>query len=268
MCNLSCEDLNSIATLQYYNCLKLVKSEYNSINNMSTIQENVINIQELILKFANLAKRTASEIKLLAVSKTKPVENIIDAYNAGQRHFGESYAKEAEIKIPELKEKGYKDIIWHFIGPIQSNKTKIIAEYFDVVESVDRIKIARRLSEQRPSGMPPLEVYIQVNISEEPQKSGCSFSEIDEIADCIRSTDNLILKGLMGIAENTTDSREIVSQFSKLAAKFNEMKKTDTGITELSLGMTGDMQEAIQCGSTEIRIGTAIFGAREYPEHK
>ena len=116
--------------------------------------------------------------------------------------------------------------------------------------------------------MPPLEVYIQVNISEEPQKSGCSFSEIDEIADYIRSTDNLILKGLMGIAENTTDSREIVSQFSKLAAKFNEMKKTDTGITELSLGMTGDMQEAIQCGSTEIRIGTAIFGAREYPEHK
>ena len=110
MCNLSCEDLNSIATLQYYNCLKLVKSEYNSINNMSTIQENVINIQELILKFANLAKRTASEIKLLAVSKTKPVENIIDAYNAGQRHFGESYAKEAEIKIPELKEKGYKKV--------------------------------------------------------------------------------------------------------------------------------------------------------------
>lgn len=233
---------------------------------MSTIQENLLNVQDLILKFANQYHRKVKDIKLLAVSKTKPVEKIIEAYAAGQRRFGESYAKEAELKIKEIKSMGYEDITWHFIGPIQSNKTKIIAECFDIVESLDRVKIAKRLSEQRPADLPPLDVLIQVNISSEPQKSGCTFEEIDEIASYVRSTSNLRLTGLMGVAENTTDSSEITAQFARLQQKFESMKSNDENISVLSLGMTGDMAEAISCGSTEIRIGTAIFGAREYPD--
>ena len=240
----------------------MLTSEYKTI--MSTIQENLINVQDLILKFANLTHRKAKDIQLLAVSKTKPVDQIIEAYNAGQRAFGESYAKEAELKINEIRSLGYSDIVWHFIGPIQSNKTKIIAENFDVVESLDRLRIAKRLSEQRPKELSPLKVLIQVNISCEPQKSGCDFEEIDEIAEYVRSTDNLKLIGLMGVAENTTETDEITAQFKKLQKKFNEMKALDQNIDVLSMGMTGDMEEAIACGSTEIRIGTAIFGAREY----
>ena len=233
---------------------------------MSTIQENLLNVQDLILNFANLAHRNVKDINLLAVSKTKPKEMILEAYAAGQRRFGESYAKEAELKIGEIRSLGYTDIIWHFIGPIQSNKTKIIAENFDIVESLDRLKIAKRLNEQRPESLPPLKCLIQVNISAEPQKSGCTFDEIDEIADYVRSAPNLCLSGLMGVAENTTESSEITAQFKRLQQKFEEMKARDGEVSVLSLGMTGDMAEAIACGSTEIRIGTAIFGAREYPD--
>ncbi len=231
---------------------------------MSTIQENIRNIQELITKFARRAKRKPTDVKLLAVSKTKPPEKIIEAYDAGLRAFGESYAQEAARKIAALRDMGYSDISWTFIGPIQSNKTAIIARFFDAAESVDRIKIARRLAAQRPDGLPPLKVLIQVNISGEEQKSGCSWEEIDGLAACVAASDRLELRGLMGVAENTTDEAEITAQFRRLAERLGELREKYPGATELSIGMTGDMGAAIACGSTEVRIGTAIFGAREY----
>lgn len=205
-------------------------------------------------------------VQLLCVSKTKPVEAIEEAYLQGERHFGESYAVEASEKIEELRKKGYNDICWHFIGPIQKNKTKLIAEHFDIVESVDREIVVERLSEQRPSNMKPLEVLIEVNISGEEQKSGCLPEEAEQIASKVASKPNLRIKGLMGIAKDTADETEIKQSFKKLKDLFEKLKRTYPEINTLSMGMTHDLEQAIECGSTEVRIGTAIFGAREYKQ--
>ncbi|MGN1393284.1 MAG: YggS family pyridoxal phosphate-dependent enzyme [Succinivibrionaceae bacterium] len=231
---------------------------------MTKIQENIKNIQEQIAKLAILFHRDQNSINLLAVSKTKPIEYIKEAYDYGQKKFAESYIQEAVEKINYFKSKNINDIEWHFIGPIQSNKTNLIAKNFDVVQSVDRLKIAKRLEEQRPSDMAPLKVLIEVNISNETQKSGTSFDELPELIDFIKKAKNLQLTGFMGIATNTNDKLIIKNEFYSLKKIFDNEKMINSNITTLSMGMTNDISEAIECGSTMVRIGTAIFGARNY----
>lgn len=231
---------------------------------MTQIAENIKKIHQEIEIFAEQAKRDPNHIQLLCVSKTKPLDLIIEAYKNGERHFGESYAVEACAKIDSLKEQGYNDIIWHFIGPLQKNKTKIIAEHFDIVESVDRPIIANRLNAQRPTNLPKLKVLIEVNISNESQKSGCAISKIEEIVNTILQCDNLELKGFMGIAKNTDDTEEIIRNFKLLKSIYLNYKKEISSIDTLSMGMTNDLKQAIDCGSNEVRIGTAIFGERVY----
>ncbi|MBO6257737.1 MAG: YggS family pyridoxal phosphate-dependent enzyme [Succinivibrio sp.] len=230
---------------------------------MKSISDNLSHIHEQILTSAKANSRDAKEITLLCVSKTKPVEDIIAAYNRGERAFGESYAVEAAEKIAYLKTQGYNDICWHFIGPIQKNKTRLIAENFDVVESVDREIVAKRLNEQRPAALGKLRILIQVNISAEDQKSGCSFAELPDLIAFVQSCDNLCLTGFMGVARETDDKEEIASSFAQLKKVFDEYKGA-LNLTSLSIGMTHDLDEAIANGSTEVRIGTAIFGPRVY----
>ena len=160
----------------------------------------------------------------MCVSKTKPEDLIKQAYACGERHFGESYAVEASEKIQSIKAQGYNDIVWHFIGPIQKNKTKLIAANFDIVESVDRDIVAKRLNDQRPDELPALDVLVQVNISHEDQKSGCEESDIDDIISCINSLPKLRLRGFMGIATDTTDKALIESEFAHLKALFDKYK--------------------------------------------
>ncbi|HAH71393.1 MAG TPA: hypothetical protein DCL74_06875 [Succinivibrionaceae bacterium] len=230
---------------------------------MLSISEKLSQIHQRI-ECAVKQSQKNKHVQLLCVSKTKPVEAIEEAYLQGERHFGESYAVEASEKIETLRNKGYNDICWHFIGPIQKNKTKLIAEHFDIVESVDREIIVDRLSEQRPTNMKPLEILIEVNISGEEQKSGCLPEEIEKIAAAVVSKPNLHLKGLMGIAKDTADKNEIEQSFTNLNSLFEKLKTTYPDVNTLSMGMTHDLEQAVACGSTEVRIGTAIFGAREY----
>ncbi len=231
---------------------------------MDEIRENLSKVHLQIEKSCKNYKRELSEVTLLCVSKTKPVEKIIKAYNLGERHFGESYAVEASEKITYLKEQGYNDIKWHFIGPIQKNKTKLIAAHFDMVESLDREIVAKRLNDQRPAELPPLEVLIQVNISDEEQKSGCAVSELDNLIATVQSCPNLKLRGFMGVGLDTPDFEIIDQEFFKLKTLFDEYSKKIADFDILSIGMTHDLDIAIKDMSTEVRIGTAIFGAREY----
>ena len=183
---------------------------------LENITSNLKKVHDEINSCLQNAGRSQNDLTLLCVSKTKPISQIIEAYNDGERHFGESYISEAKDKIPQLKEMGYKDIVWHFIGPIQSNKTKHIAELFDIVESVDRLKIAKRLNDQRPEDLPPLKILIQVNISDEEQKSGCSYADLDKLINEIKNLPRLELCGLMGVAEDTDDEEVIDKSFAKL----------------------------------------------------
>lgn len=231
---------------------------------LENITSNLKKVHDEINSCLQRAERSQNDLTLLCVSKTKPISQIIEAYNAGERHFGESYISEAKDKIPQIKEMEYKDIVWHFIGPIQSNKTKHIAELFDIVESVDRLKVAQRLNDQRPKNLPPLKVLIQVNISNEEQKSGCSYADLDALINEIQNLPQLELCGLMGVAEDTADKEIIDKSFVKLHETFNSLKQKLPHFDILSIGMTHDMDLAIKEGSTEIRIGTAIFGARNY----
>lgn len=231
---------------------------------MATISDNLSHIHQELTAYCQKYQRSTDEITLLCVSKTKPIESILEAYHAGERHFGESYAHEADDKISALKEQGYNDIIWHFIGPVQSNKTKIIASCFDIVESVDRIKIAERLNDHRPDDLPALQVLLQVNISDEDQKSGCTFEDLPALIEFVQQKPRLKLRGLMGIAKETDDKAEIERSFARLNAEFQKYHAQLADFDMLSIGMTHDMEEAVKCSSTEVRIGTAIFGPREY----
>lgn len=201
--------------------------------------------------------RNPESVLLLAVSKTKPAADIAVAYRAGQRHFGESYCQEAVKKQQAL---GAFDITWHFIGPIQSNKTKLLAAHFDWVHSVDSLKIARRLSEQRPSRLPPLNICLQVNISGESSKSGITLEELPELYSQVADLPHLKLRGVMAIPSPETD-------FEKQRLPYRTLYQTvrKLGHPELdtfSFGMSGDLDAAIAEGATIVRIGTAIFGAR------
>ncbi|WP_263081555.1 YggS family pyridoxal phosphate-dependent enzyme [Endozoicomonas sp. Mp262] len=203
------------------------------------------------------------DVQLLAVSKTKPDSMIREAYSLGQKHFGENYLQEALDKIAQLSD--LTDLCWHFIGPIQSNKTRDIASHFHWVHSVDRLKIARRLSEQRPEGLPPLNICLQVNISGEASKSGITLAELPDLAREIASLPALKLRGLMAIPAPETDPSKQRAPFHTLATAFRQLnQESDLQMDTLSMGMTGDLEAAIYEGATMVRIGTALFGARNY----
>ncbi|SET94502.1 YggS family pyridoxal phosphate-dependent enzyme [Pseudomonas graminis] len=225
---------------------------------MSTIAENISTLAERIRSAAQAVQRDPASVGLLAVSKTKPASDLRDAYDAGLRDFGENYLQEALGKQAELSD---LPLIWHFIGPIQSNKTRAIAEHFAWVHSVDRLKIAQRLSEQRPPELPPLNICIQVNVSGEASKSGCSPEDLPALAQAISTLPNLKLRGLMAIPEPTDDRDE---QNASFAAVSTLQAQLGLPLDTLSMGMSHDLEAAIAQGATWVRIGTALFGARNY----
>ena len=226
---------------------------------MSTIAENIAKVGERIRAAAQASGRDLDHIGLLAVSKTKPAAAVREAYAAGIRDFGENYLQEALEKQAELSE---LPLIWHFIGPIQSNKTKPIAEHFAWVHSVDRLKIAQRLSEQRPAGLPPLNICLQVNVSAEASKSGCAPAELAALAQAVSQLPNLRLRGLMAIPEPTDDVAAQRAAFARLRELRDGLPLP---LDTLSMGMSHDLDAAIAEGATWVRIGTALFGARDYP---
>jgi pyridoxal phosphate enzyme (YggS family) len=225
---------------------------------MSTIAENISTLAERIHNAAQAAQRDPASVGLLAVSKTKPASDLREAHAAGLRDFGENYLQEALGKQTELSD---LPLIWHFIGPIQSNKTRAIAENFAWVHSVDRLKIAQRLSEQRPADLPPLNICIQVNVSGEASKSGCTPEDLPALAQAISALPNLRLRGLMAIPEPTEDSDE---QNAAFAAVRTLQDQLNLPLDTLSMGMSHDLEAAIAQGATWVRVGTALFGARNY----
>ncbi|WP_224652764.1 YggS family pyridoxal phosphate-dependent enzyme [Pectobacterium versatile] len=232
---------------------------------MTTIQQNLQDIRQQIATTAAHCARAPEEITLLAVSKTKPVSAIEEAIAAGQRAFGENYVQEGVEKIHYFQE-NHPDtpLEWHFIGPLQSNKSRLVAENFDWFHTVDRLRIAQRLSEQRPTTLPPLNVLLQINISGEPSKSGIMVDELAELAASVAALPNLRLRGLMAIPAPETDYEQQLAVFKQMAVLFQTLSANHPHIDTLSMGMTDDMRAAITAGSTLVRIGTAIFGARDY----
>ncbi|PCC11894.1 YggS family pyridoxal phosphate-dependent enzyme [Pseudoalteromonas sp. JB197] len=227
---------------------------------MVTIAERLTSAYARIAVAAKNAQRNSNEITLLAVSKTKPSADIIAAYKHGQRQFGESYVQEAVDKIAQLHT--YSDIIWHFIGPIQSNKSALVAANFAWVQSVDRIKIAKRLNSQRPADKAALNVLIQVNISNEEAKSGCQLNEVAELASFINQCEQLTLRGLMAIPAKSDDITTQTQYFKQLQTCFDKLQTQYPQVDTLSMGMSNDVEAAISAGSTMVRIGTDIFGTR------
>ena len=225
---------------------------------MSTIADNIGLVSQRIRAAADAVQRDASSIHLLAVSKTKPAQAVREAYAAGMCDFGENYLQEALGKQAELND---LPLSWHFIGPIQSNKTRAIAENFAWVHSVDRLKIAQRLSEQRPADLPPLNICIQVNVSGEASKSGCTPADLPALAAAISALPRLKLRGLMAIPEPTEDRAE---QDAAFATVRDLQASLNLGLDTLSMGMSHDLESAIAQGATWVRIGTALFGARDY----
>lgn len=226
---------------------------------MATIQQRFNQVLSQIRHAELAANRARGSVRLLAVSKTKPASSIAALYRAGQRHFGESYLQEALVKQQAL---AAYDITWHFIGPIQSNKTRPIAAHFDWVHSVDRLKIAQRLSQQRPEGLPPLNICLQVNISDEDSKSGISLEELPQLIAEVGALPNIRLRGVMAIPEPESDEQRQREPYRRLYQAV-----TTLGLPALdtfSFGMSGDLKAAIAEGSTIVRIGTALFGARTY----
>lgn len=207
-----------------------------------------------------LAQRAPDAVRLLAVSKVQPTDKIRHLYAAGQRAFGENYVQEAVEKTRALVD--LSAIEWHLIGPLQSNKTKDVAETMHWVHSVDRLKIAERLSSQRPSSMPPLNVCVQFNISGEASKSGARFDEADGLIDAIAVMPNLRLRGVMGMPEPGVGDEKTRAQFLALREIFERAKVKHPNVDTLSIGMSEDLEIAIACGSTMVRVGTALFGAR------
>ena len=232
---------------------------------MNQIAQHLFQVKERIAQAAARANRNLQQIRLLAVSKTKPVEAVMAAHAAGQRCFGESYAQEAATKIDVLRQQPeYCDIEWHFIGPLQSNKSKLVAERFDWVQSVDRDKLIDRLNNQRPASMAPLNICLQINISGESSKSGTSEQEIFRLAELVSRSERLVLRGLMAIPEHTSDEVVLAAQMVRMQTLFTELARQYPSVDTLSMGMTEDLELAIVHGSTMVRVGTAIFGARDY----
>lgn len=226
---------------------------------MTTIACRLQAVNERVARAARAAGRLPQDVTLVAVSKTFPLSSISEAYAAGQRAFGENYLQEGLEKLRNLV---LPDISWHYIGPIQSNKTRPIAENFSWVHGVEREKIAVRLSEARPEHLPALQVCIQVNVSGEQSKSGVPPEEAPDLASAISRLPRLKLRGLMAIPEPTSDLELRHARFRALRELRDDIVRRGIALDTLSMGMSGDMEAAIAEGATMVRIGTAIFGAR------
>ncbi len=227
----------------------------NTHNITQAIDQVTKDIRELEAQF----DRKPQSVSLLAVSKTKPVAAIREAISAGQLHFGENYLDEAIDKIDEIDNDACS---WHFIGGIQSRKTQLIAEHFDWVHSVDRLKLIKRLGEQRPAHLPPLNICLQINIDGETSKSGATPAELAELAAACQQYPSLRLRGLMTIPAPRDTIDEQREPFARLAQLFRALKSTCPTLDTLSMGMSGDLPAAIAEGATIVRVGTALFGRR------
>jgi len=228
---------------------------------MSDIKQRLNQVLDQIHAAEEKYQRPRDSVTLLAVGKTWPLENILEAAAAGQHFFGENYVQESIAKIDGCTEK----LEWHFIGHLQSNKSREIATRFDWVHSVDRLKLAKRLSEQRPANLAPLNICLQVNISNEPSKSGFLASEIPELANQINQLPNLKLRGLMAIPAPSDNFEQQRVTFRQVATLQQQLIKQGMELDTLSMGMSGDMEAAIAEGATIVRVGTAIFGPRNTP---
>ena len=226
---------------------------------MLTIKKHLSKITNSIKVAENEANRPLNSVQLLAVSKTWPSALLREAAQAGQQCFGENYLQEALIKIEELAD---LNLEWHFIGPIQSNKTKDIATHFDWVQSVDRLKIAQRLSNQRPPDLANLNICIQINIDNEASKAGITVNDLLSFAEQINQLERLTLRGLMIIPTKTDDERQQRASFQKARQIFEQLQSLYPSVDTLSMGMSADMSIAIEEGSTLVRVGTALFGTR------
>ncbi len=226
---------------------------------MSTIESNLQVVRARIAAAAKAAGRDPDDIALLAVSKTFAADRVRAAYAAGQREFGENYVQEAVEKIAALSP---LPLVWHFIGPIQSNKTRLIAEHFAWVHSVAREKIAQRLAEARPEELGPLDVCLQVNVSGETSKSGVAAAELRPLAEAVRALPRLRLRGLMAVPEPSDDTGLQRGRFAGLRTLFEQLNAAGFGLDTLSMGMSQDLEAAVMEGATIVRVGTAIFGER------
>lgn len=227
---------------------------------MNTIAESLQSLKRRITEAEQRFGRRPGSVTLLAVSKVHPAAAIREAYSAGQRAFGENYLQEALVKIHELTD---LDLEWHFIGPIQSNKTRLIAEHFHWVHSVDRLKIARRLSEQRGANLPPLNVCVQVNVSGELSKSGVTLDEVSDLVLAVAELPQVHLRGLMTIPLPSAEFNAQRAPYRTLRSALERLSASGPPLDTLSMGMTADMEAAIAEGATIVRVGTAIFGARD-----
>ncbi|MDX1554732.1 MAG: YggS family pyridoxal phosphate-dependent enzyme [Xanthomonadales bacterium] len=226
---------------------------------MNNLKENLNNVSARLERACASAGRHASQVRLLAVSKHQPADAVRELHIHGQRAFGENIVQQALQKQSSLAD---LPLEWHFIGHIQSNKTAEIAAHFDWVQSVDREKLLRRLSQQRPEGREPLNVCIQVNIDEEPQKSGCLPDEMLRLAAIGESLPGIRLRGLMAIPAVSDDGGAAIESFRRVKALFDECRSAGHVFDTLSMGMSSDMERAIEAGSTMVRVGTDLFGAR------
>lgn len=232
---------------------------------MHKIDDQLAKVTARIHQAAIAAGRNPQTVQLIAVSKTQPAPAVAEAYAWGQRAFGENYLQEAldkQIALQHLPGLEWRSLEWHFIGPIQSNKTRPIATNFSWVHSVDRLKIAQRLSEQRPDELPPLNICVQVNIDDETTKSGVSLAELPALVAAISQLPRLQLRGLMAIPAATNNPAQQRVAFAKLRNALELLNAQGYGLECLSMGMSGDMEAAIAEGATFVRIGTDIFGAR------
>jgi PLP dependent protein len=228
---------------------------------MTTIAANLQAVRERIAAACVAAGRPVAAVELLAVSKTWPAAAVREAAAAGQRRFGESYVQEAVPKVAALRD---LDLEWHFIGPLQSNKTRPVAEAFAWVHSVERLKIAERLSQQRPPDLGPLNVCLQVNVSGEASKSGCAPGEVAALAPVVAQLPNLRLRGLMAIPEPGEDVATQRRRFAALRELCERLAADGLVLDTLSMGMSDDLEAAVLEGATMVRVGTAIFGERTY----
>ena len=237
---------------------------------MTTIQHQLEAVRAQIAQACQRAGRPADSVALLAVSKTFPATAVAEAAQAGQRAFGENYLQEAVDKMADPALAAWPDLVWHCIGPIQSNKTKLVAEHFQWAHTVDRLKIAERLSAQRPAHLPPLNICLQVNMDGGENKSGVAPGEALDLARAIAALPRLCLRGLMSIPEPAPDYAAQYAVHALTQALFAQIRQSGavdaTAFDTLSMGMTADLDAAIAAGSTLVRVGTGIFGGRTYPK--
>ncbi|MFZ4877347.1 YggS family pyridoxal phosphate-dependent enzyme [Janthinobacterium sp. Mn2066] len=232
---------------------------------MSTIEQNLQAVRGSIAQAVKEAQRPAQDVTLLAVSKTFAADAVLQAVQAGQTAFGENYLQEALDKIAAVQAAlPQGGLSWHFIGPIQSNKTRPIAEHFDWVHTVEREKIAVRLSEQRPDGLPDLNICLQVNISGEANKSGVTPAELPALARAVAQLPKLRLRGLMAIPEPETEISRQRAAFAQLRVLYEQLRAEGLALDTLSMGMSADLSAAVLEGATIVRVGSAIFGSRNY----